>query len=121
RLQALDLVDREERGLAPVLLHLLGEPLEVFLVLRSEGQEVDGVLERDRSNRPQSSPRLHAEARRMYRQAENQDQPGSHRHTHGEAGDRTGLTGAWSLQGGPVPCPLSPRPPSRRSLRVALP
>src|SRR5262245_5372911 len=72
RLQILDDLDREKRGLAPFLLYLLGEPLELLLVLRAERQEVDRILERDRTDRPKAPPRLHAEARRMHRKAENQ-------------------------------------------------
>src|SRR5262249_13812396 len=71
RFHVLDLIDRQQRGLAPILLHLLGEPLELLLVLRGEGQEIDRALERDRSDRPQPPPRLHTEARRMYWKAEN--------------------------------------------------
>jgi len=59
RLHVLDLVDLEEGRLTPVLLHLLGEPLEVLLVLGREREEVDGVLERDRADGAKSPPRPH--------------------------------------------------------------
>ena len=57
------------------------EPLvaQVLLALRREGQQIDGVLHRDRADRAEPAPRLHPDARRGGREPHDEDEPGRHR------------------------------------------
>src|SRR5207237_9829637 len=79
RAHVLDLLDAEECRLAPRPLNLLGQPLEVLVVVWAVGKEVDGTLERDGTDRPEPAPHPHAQARRIRRQADyEQDELGVH-------------------------------------------
>ena len=69
RAHVFDLLDAEERRLAPRPLNLLGQPLEVLVVVRSVGKEVDRPLEGDGTDRAQPAPHPHAQARRIRGQA----------------------------------------------------
>ncbi len=69
RADILDLLHPDEGGLAAVPLDLLREPLEVLVPLRGVREQVRRPLERHRSHRPQAPPDAHAQTRRGWRHA----------------------------------------------------
>ncbi len=74
-LHVLDAVDLEKGRLAPVLLNLLRQPLELLVSVRRERQKVGAALERDGAERPQPAPSADAEARGARRQAQQEKDP----------------------------------------------
>ena len=72
--EVLDLLDADQRGVAPVPLDLLREPLEVFVPLGRVGQQIGGALEGHRAQRPQPPPHADAEARGGGRQPDQQEE-----------------------------------------------
>src|SRR5262249_40468402 len=79
RVHVLDLLDAEERGLAPLPLDLLRQPLEMLVVVRRIGQQVDGPLESDGADRAEAPPHTDPQARRIRRQADyEEEEPRTH-------------------------------------------
>src|ERR1700730_50771 len=70
----LDLVYAEQDRLAPLALDLLPKPLELLVIVGCVREKVDRSLQRDGAQGPKPAPDAHAQAGRVRRQADYQQE-----------------------------------------------